>query len=581
MREGALVEAAEALRNAKSGKSEVAQAQAALLGISPQTLYRQLKAKGLYQSDRKKRVDKGEVRVAGINDTMILEVAALMLTSKRNQGRIIMPAETAIEIAESNGLIPKGVLQASTLNRHLRKLEADKRAMLAADPHIKLRSLHPNHYHQLDYSVCVQWYLDKKGMGERDMVTQVYKNKPDNVAEAHAKGKPKLIRAVLTDHFTGLIYIRYYYIPGESARMAIDFLSHAWREKGDGNPFHGAPILLGIDKTGAHRDSGFLAFLDAVGVQPETHAAGNSKASGQVECAQRIVESRIESKLRISPAQSVEELNKLAALECRRLNDTMRHGRHHQTRAGLWQMIKPEHLRTIQVEHDDLLALANKESRSVKVHGDYTIKFDGDVYRVFDIPGISPRMKLEARRNVFDIGTIQIRIHADEPWIAVAREERMPDLEGGWATDAQVVGEGYAKAPETKAMQHTKAMTRTAYGTDTDKDAENARKRRDKPFADVDAFKGAKEHDFVSYMKRKGTDIPLPATAEPAPMPLMRAFKIIHKRLARPFSGDENKQLKAMYPNGMTDSEIADWVNAKRASTEVPSGAATKLRAVS
>jgi len=566
IRESALAEAAYAIQNTRLGKAGAAKVQADLLGISPQTLYRQLKAKGLYQCDRKKRADKGEVRIEGVDDDMILNVAALMLTSARNQGRIIMPAEVAIEIAESSGMIPKGVLLPSTLNRHLRKLEADKRSMLAAEPHIKVRSLHPNHYHQLDYSVCVQWYLDKKGMGERDMVTQVYKNKPDNVADAHAKGKNKLIRAVLTDHFTGLIYIRYYYIPGESARMAIDFLSHAWREKEDGNPFHGAPLMLGIDKTGAHRDSGFLAFLDALGVTPETHAAGNSKASGQVECAQRIVEQRIESRLRISPAKSVEELNELAALECRKLNATMRHSRHRQTRAGLWQTIKAEHLRTIKVAHDDLLALANKESRSVKVKGDYTIQFDGDTYKVFDIPGISPRMKLEARRNVFDIGTIQIRIHSDEPWIAVQLEERMSDLDGGWAADAQVVGEGYSKATETKAMQHNKTMTRAAYGADTDRDAENARKRREKPFAGVDAFASSKEFQHPSYMKRKGTELPLAATAQPEL--LYTGIKMIKRVIAvrgSRLSPEENQALKSAFPNGMSDDDINDWINNKTA----------------
>jgi len=173
IRQSALADAAAALHHASTGKTAVAKEQAALIGVSVPTLYRQLKKAGLYGATRKRRADRGEVRVDGIDDAKIMEVAALMFTSKRNQGRIIMPADVAIEIAESNGLIPKGVLQPSTLNRHLRRLEADKRAMLAEESHIKTRSLHPNHYHQLDYSVCVQWYLDKKGMGERDMVGQV------------------------------------------------------------------------------------------------------------------------------------------------------------------------------------------------------------------------------------------------------------------------------------------------------------------------------------------------------------------------------------------------------------------------
>jgi hypothetical protein len=283
----------------------------------------------------------------------------------------------------------------------------------------------------------------------------------------------------------------------------------------------------------------------------------------QVECAQYIVEQRIESKLRISPASSVEELNELAALECRKLNATMQHSRHRQTRAGLWQTIKPEHLRTIQVGHDDLLALANKESRKVKVKGDYTIQFDGNTYRVFEIPGISPRMKLDARRNVFDVGAIQIRVHPDEPWIAIRMEERLPDLEGGWAADAQVVGEGYASAPETQAMKHSKAMTRAAFGVDTDREAENARKRREKPFAGVDAFKSAREFQHPSYMKRPGTDLDLPTMAAPEikPMSMFESMNLISKRLGRALSSDEYADLNSSYPDGMADEQITTWIN--------------------
>jgi len=59
IREEALIKAAEALHNAKGGKPAIAKAQANLLGISQQTLFRHLKSKGLYQCDRKKCTEKG------------------------------------------------------------------------------------------------------------------------------------------------------------------------------------------------------------------------------------------------------------------------------------------------------------------------------------------------------------------------------------------------------------------------------------------------------------------------------------------------------------------------------------------
>ncbi|OIO66909.1 MAG: hypothetical protein COS35_07425 [Zetaproteobacteria bacterium CG02_land_8_20_14_3_00_50_9] len=563
IRESALSEAAAAIRSARHGERvTVASAQAEMLGIKVGTLYRQLKTSGLYDSGRKKRADRGDLRLEGISDDDLMNVASLMFTSMRNQGRIIMPADVAIEIAESNNMIPSGVLTPDTLNRHLRRLQADKRSLLAAEPHTKLRSLHPNHVHQLDYSVGIQWYLDKKGLGEHNMATDNYKNKSDNLAKLVEVGKPKLIRCVLTDHFTGLIFIRYYYVPGESARMAIDFLAHAWREKDDGNPFHGVPKILMIDKTGAHRDSGFLAFLDALDVRPEDHAAGNSKANGQVECAQRMVEQRIESRLRISPAKSLEELNEVAALECRKLNATLRHSRHRQTRAGLWQIIRPEELRTIAVSHKDLLALANKSSRMQKVHGDYSIRFEGNIYRVGDISGIAPRMKVEVRRNVFSIDTVQMRVSPDEPWIEISQEKRLPDMQGAFPVSAQVIGEGHQSAKATEAMQHSKAMTRAAYNTETDREAENARKRREKPFAGVDAFKSSRDFNHPDYMKRRGTEVDLPSSMniDLKPMTFIDAAITINKRLGRSLTGREYASLESSYSDGMTAEQIESWL---------------------
>ena len=118
-------------------------------------------------------------------------------------------------------------------------------------------------------------------------------------------------------------------------------------------------------------------------------------------------------------------------------------------------------------------------------------------------------------------------------------------------------------------MQHSKAMTRAAYGADTDRDAENAIKRREKPFAGVDAFQSSKDFKHPSYMKRQGTSIPLAATTEPAPMPLLQAFKLIRKRLGRAFSTEENIQLRTDYPNGMNEDDITTWLKGDQASNPV------------
>ncbi len=564
MREEILAEAARALEfTPYRERGEIARHFAERLGISVPTLYRWLKKEGLYKTGRKRREDAGRIRLDGITEDDIKRVAALMFTSHRMTGRIVMPADVAIEIAEANGLIPRGVLKPSTLNRHLRRMQADKRALLAQEPHVNLKSSHPNHTHQLDYSVGIQWYLDRKGLGERDMVRGAYKNKPDQLADAVERGKPKLIRAVLTDHFSGTIYLRYYYEPGESARMAIDFLAHAWRRKDNGNPFHGVPKILMVDKAGAHRDQGFLEFCDALGVRIEDHRAGKANANGQVEATQRIIETRIESKLRVSPARTIEELNELAELECIKLNSERILERTGMTRFGLWQTIRKEDLREIRATHRQLLDLANRKSRKTPVRGDYSIRFEGKQYRLYDVvPGVHTRMKVEVRRNVFADDVVQVRVSPDEPWIEVRAVERLPGIQGGFAADAIPIGEEWAQAPHTDAMRHAREFTRMAYGADSDREAENARKRRDKPFAGVDAFKAAKEYTPPAYMNRPGTELPIAAApAEAAPIPITKALIRIAQRLGRPLATEENQKIRTEYANGMTEAEIEAWVN--------------------
>ena len=559
-----LADAADAISAAGHGsRNAVAGEKALQLGISTQTLYRHLRKTGLYHTGRKRRSDCNVIR-SGLTDADILKVSALMLTSKRNQGRIIMPAEVAIDIAEANGIIPAGSLTPDALNRHLRRIQADKRSLLAAEPFQHLRSLHPNHVHQIDYSVAVQWYLDKKGLGERDMVREVYKNKPDNMAEAVKKGKPKLIRCALTDHFTGLIHLKYYYEPGESARIAIDFLIDAWLEKGDGNPFHGAPFILMGDKTSAHRNAAFANFMEALDVRFLDHKAGRSNVNGQVECAHRLIEQRIESRLRISPAKTLDQLNELAAIECLKYNATKIHGRHKNTRAGLWQTIRPEHLRVLQATPKQLKGLANKKWREVPVRGDYSIRFDGSSYRLAEVPGICPGMRVQARLNVFSDSDIQIRLHEDEPWIEVGRAQTLPPMQGGFVVDAAVIGEEFKSVHQTPAMGNEREMARMAYDADTDNAAENARKRRDKPFAGVDAFKAGKEFTPPSFMRRPGTDLPIAAAAEPAPMSLVRAMRLISSRLGRAITPEENQQIRARHPDGMTDADIQAWLAGDR-----------------
>ena len=561
--------AARALEAAGHGeRSKAAKAQAERLGISVPTLYRKLEAAGLYRSGRKRRADAGAIRKEGVSDEQIKLIAAMMLTSKRNTGHVEMSAEDAIARAEANGIVAPGLLTPDTLRRHLRRLKLDARAQLAPTPHQDMASLHPNHVHQMDPSVCLQWYFEgAKGMAERDMVAVVYKNKPDELARAAGKKTKKILRYVLTDHFSGTIFVRYYHEYGEKQTTAIDFLIEAWSRKENGNPFHGVPRILVWDQGSANTARGTEAFLDSLGVNVMPHLPHNPRAKGQVENANYIVQRSFEAGLRISPATDLDWLNEQAAKWCAWFNATKIHSRHHMTRFGCWQMIRPEELREIRVDKATLQRLASHPVRTMKIKGNYTITLGRDAegvpvtFRLFGLPGMAPGMKVQVRRNVFEPGKVEVRLHEDEPWIEVSREEMRP---GGFLAGAAVIGEEHKQPAHTGAMKAGREIERLTYGTDTDREAENARKRGEKPLSHlgIDAHKHFNDFTPPAYMNRPGTELPIAAApAEAAPIPITKALIRIAQRLGRPLATEENQKIRTEYANGMTEAEIEAWVN--------------------
>lgn len=577
-----LSEAAQALKDAShSERSVVANAQAQRLGMSRATLYRRLAKAGLYQSGRKQRSDAGTIRKEGVTEEALKLAAAAMITSKRNTGTIEMPAEDAILRLEANRLIEPGLISADMLRRHMRRMQLDARSQLAATPHQDLRSLHPNHAHQMDPSVCLQWYFDDKGKGtrERDMVATVYKNKPDELAKAAGKKTRKILRYVLTDHYSGHIHVRYFYETGEKATTAIDFLIDAWLPKENGSPFHGVPQILIWDQGTANTGHAPKAFLEALDVEVITHTPHNARAKGQVENANYIVQRSFEAGLRISPATDLEELNRKAAQWSLWFNSKKLHGRHRMTRAGCWQMIRPEHLRVPQASSDLLRNLATHPVVTRKIKGDYSITFGRDdagaeiVYRLHTIDGMAPGMTIEVQRNVFKPDAVRVRIHSDEPWVEVERVQMMAPMQGGFAADAAIIGQERKSMPGTEAMRAGKEVDRLTYGSSTDKEAEAARRRGEKPLAGVDAHKHFTDYKAPEYMRRRGTDMPIAAAPEVAPKSGVTLMKILTRRLSRALTPEENAAIKAEYPNGMTDDQIETWL---RGPVEKPT-----LRAVS
>jgi len=576
-----LYEAADAWMQADNGqKSAVIANQAEKIGVAASTLYRRLKKEGLIQTCRRTRCDKDTIKKEGVTTDHFMLVIAYANTSRRNTGTIEMPIEKAIMDLEANGKIPAGLLTADMVNRHLRRMEASKRDLLAATPHQEMASLHPNHVHEMDPSVCLQWYFDDKNGGttERDMVAVVYKNKPDELAKAAGKKTKKILRYVLEDHFTGTLFVKYYYTYGESSANAVDFLINAWMPKTDGNPFHGAPNILLWDQGSANKGHSARNFCDALGVEIITHVPHNPRAKGGVEKGNHIVQTWFESGLRISPATDIDQLNTLAARWCIWFNATRIHTRHGFTRNALWMTISAEQLRIISADEKQLRSLASGKIIKRLVGGDYRIRMGKRddqplTFNLANIPGVCPGIKVDVRLNPFNPDQCNIRVNVDDNWLLVDRDQYMPAIEGGFHLGAAVFGQTHKSKPATQAMRNASRLERIAYDVDTDKEAKSAHNRKQTPFADMDAHKVI--NDFVSptYLPRSGTELPIAASAEPAPMSLFKAMQIIAKRRGSRLSGGENAALKAAYPTGMTDAQITAWINE-------PGGKTPALRAV-
>jgi len=218
-----------------------------------------------------------------------------------------MSTARAIEIAENMGLIPKGKLTVRTVNRWAREFNITAKNICSPRPAVKIITEHPNHMHEVDCSVCDQYYLDDKGeLGEKDYV---YKNKPNESRE-------KIWLVSIVDHYSNVKFFKYYLSPGESSEILIDCLIEAWslklldNGKPDTNfPFHGIPRAVYGDKGSALMSQMTQNFLASVGVEIFTHKPGNPRAKGMVESGFNHIQRDLESGLRYRPATMIDELN--------------------------------------------------------------------------------------------------------------------------------------------------------------------------------------------------------------------------------------------------------------------------------
>ena len=532
-------------------------AAAEFLGCSRQSVYRQLQRIG-WTSGRAQRSDANQRTVSR---DQAESVAQLMNASRSAKGVIRLPVTEAVSIAQSNGFIPKDV-----------SVDTVRRAMYLHRVHPELtrrstwtstRSLHPNHVWQLDPSICVLYYLDDGGlaaMSER----QFYRNKPQNFRRV---ARDRVLRYVISDHTTGAFFVRYYNTPGENIETLFEFLMEAFIER-PGQAFHGVPFNLIWDKGSANTSHAIQNVLDALAVDHWTHEVGNSRAKGQVESAQWLIETHFEARLAMAKVETLAELNGLVDTWQIAFNSGHKHARTGATRYGLWQTIRAEHLRTPpSLEICQELLTAKPQTRKVK--GNLTIQFtvpgfEPAFYDLQHVDGVYPGQAVDVTVNPYKAPHVYvITDDAEGRRVHVECEPCGRDAYG-FMVDAPVLGTGaYKPTRETELDQARKRQDRAAWGTD--KEAEIDKKRSDREVAfggAVDAFRDVKEAPRPEFMKRPGTELHVPSRVqiEERPLSIMEALKILKRELGRSITAEENTALREQYADGVPEDAIAGLI---------------------
>ena len=545
-----------------------------LHGKSKQTVWRWLSAFAGFETKRKKRNDAGK---SSLSEDALAFIAATKSVSVRANGIATKPTGVAMNIADANGIeIP---ITASQINRILRSRKLDTPTQANARNHIQMRSLYPNHVHEIDPSLCLVYYLGKKQM----MMTEAEFNK--NKPASHDKVKLKVWRYVRYDHASGTLDVRYYEAAGENQRSLFDFLLYTW----GATPHrlsHGIPKILLWDKGSANTSAAIVRMLDALGVDHQTHATHHAWAKGGVENGNRIVEMHFESRLRDQPVDNVEQLNASAEMWVRDYNaNAITHVDSRIQRASgdklirdeLWQLIlrTPENLIKMPEAHVCKWFLTGKdETRHIRdnlisyVHPEigksqkYNLRQWAESYSQNDKVKVSPMLLAD--------GAIRVEIEqfGKEPLTI----QVMPAVDFdayGRQLDSIVIGEGFDRAKDTTAERAAKQIAQTAYGDVTLEEAEELLRKNVRPFQAMNDGKGIVSHTHLGKKELPTRLVPVGKDLETAAITaaattsvdLQRMSLVTAAKWLRDSLGDDYRptllaDLQKRYPEGPTEPEL-------------------------
>lgn len=555
---GHLAEVARRLDTASHGeRAVIVEAACQLYGWSKAKLYTRLRADVGWSSGRKSRSDKGSTSVPVASLEML---ATAQRESVRANGKQILFTPTGASVLAANEIsLP---VSNGQLNRLMRARKLNVATQAQADAPVRMRSLHPNHVHQVDPSLCVLYYM--KGQQAMMDADKFYKNKLDN----YAKIKLKVWRYVLYDHTSGLLATRYYEAAGELTSTLFDFLMWSWGRQ-DGREFHGAPRILVWDKGSANKAAVIKSLLDALEVTAIEHAPGKARVKGGVECGNNIIECKFESRLKFEPVHSVEQLNAAALawqnafnadLIPRENNALRRRGMTPTARYDLWRKIRAEQLRILPPVEVCRPLLEGKEIVR-KVRGlAITFKHPAAAltrsYRVAGLDGICDGDEVAVRPLLYGDCAIHVRVPRFDGADLVYRldADALPD-ENGFPVLAPVWNESYKSNPDTAADKAGKRMDALAYPGE---DAEKQRQKQAAPFGGtLDAHSHLADIALPLGLPKRGSEISVPERLQVEVKPLNHVQMAMALAREAWWNGDAYLQMVRLYPDGVLEADLS------------------------
>lgn len=538
------------LSAAKHGtKDQIIKIACEHLNISKPQLYRELEKVG-FKSERKQRSDKGK---SIISTEVAEQIGGMVHVATRANGKKTLPVTTALDILIADGKAPK--VSAATVARVMKQNLCHPKQLATPSAHHQQKSLHPNHVWQVDASVCVLFYLPRGGMQVMDE-KKFYKNKPANLKKIE---NDRVIRYVITDHFSGSIYVKYVY-GSESTENLTEIFLDCVQKRSAQEPLHGVPFILYTDKGCANTSGLFRNLLERLSVTFMAHATGNSQAKGQVENAQNLVETQFEGRLRFIQVDNLDQLNATAEKWRKMWNESKIHSRTKRTRNAVWQTISPQQLRLAPplALCQELLSTSPVER---VVTGNLTVSYaikgyGSNDYDVRHIDGVYPKAKLKVVVNPYRapcIDVITTNQHGEE--IAITCEPLQTDWVG-FSETATVIGETPNAMPQSGIDAKRKDILKKAYNADTLAQADQAIAKKAVAYQGLNAMADVEQTEVPTYINRAGEQLSTPTQRrQTAPVSIFEAASELRGLLGALYNTELYQELKQRYPDGLVPSD--------------------------